>query len=278
MGTSHAAAYAEGFAVGAAYAAGVAAGQAAAVRPAGAPVSSAPEGQPLPSVPAVVAAKPSRRSGARERPTCRWFLRGSCKFGESCRYRHTLAAPALHVDPGGSLDSASAPLTEEVTAEHDEACGTDEVEDDVDDIAALVNPSCLVVWCDPRAFKEDSADLRRRLEAAAGQGGAVKVYKTAEKSIRLLQKKRYLDGAADRPPCVFVVAWENAPVLVEYISRATGALAKAVVLCDMCRSRRCHAAQRWARRYPVVSHVAATWEEAVDAVARAVAELGCMPP
>jgi hypothetical protein len=62
---------------------------------------------------------------------------------------------------------------------------------------------CHVVWCDQRAFKEASSELKSQLETALTF--PVKAHKTAEKCIRLIQKKKRSVTERDKaqPPSVF---------------------------------------------------------------------------
>merc|ERR1719188_2018239 len=72
---------------------------------------------------------------------------------------------------------------------------------------------CQVIWCDQRAFKSDSNSLRAELDGATQV--QAKAHKTAEKCIRLLQKKRRAREKVEargqaRPLSVFLVSWANA--------------------------------------------------------------------
>lgn len=96
----------------------------------------------------------------------------------------------------------------------------------------------------------------------------VKAHRTAEKCIRLLQKKSRGEAALKAvPESVFLISWANAPALVDYLHQANHVTAKAVVLCDQCGAKVRTSAQRWALQYPLVDTVAASWEEAVSAAA-----------
>merc|ERR1712151_252389 len=95
-----------------------------------------------------------------------------------------------------------------------------------------------------------------------------KSHKTAEKCIRLLQKKRRSrEKVNTRLVTIFLVSWANAPALVQYLAEAPHVCTKAVVLCDMCGYRVRESAERWAKQYPFVERIAGTWTEAVEAAA-----------
>lgn len=131
---------------------------------------------------------------------------------------------------------------------------------------------CQVVWCDHRAFKDNSGVLRAQLETEARV--PVKAHKSAEMCMRTLRKKRgSQERAATRPASVFLVSWANAPALVQSLSGASYGIGKVVVLCDLCGGRGRDSAERWARQYPMVETVAPSWEEALRAVATCVESL-----
>jgi len=131
---------------------------------------------------------------------------------------------------------------------------------------------CQVVWCDHRAFKDNSGVLRAQLETEARV--PVKAHKSAEMCMRTLRKKRgSQERAATRPASVFLVSWANAPALVLSLSGASYGIGKVVVLCDLCGGRGRDSAERWARQYPMVETVAPSWEEALRAVATCVESL-----
>jgi len=133
---------------------------------------------------------------------------------------------------------------------------------------------CQIVWCDQRAFKEcpETNDFKARLESRAGP--TVKAHKTAEKCIRLLQKKQHWREKPEaQPPRVFLVSWANAPVLVPYLTQSLRPTSKVIVLCDQCRSRGLDAANGWAKQFAMVEKIATSWDEAIDAVTKAVAGL-----
>jgi hypothetical protein len=129
---------------------------------------------------------------------------------------------------------------------------------------------CHLIWCDQRAFKENSAAWKQQLEARARL--PVKAHKTAEKCIRLLRKKQH---SSSRPPCVFLISWANAPTLLPYINDSPHVTARAIILVDtdMCRGRGREAAEKLKLQYPFVTCLAASWSEAVEAATHATADL-----
>lgn len=130
--------------------------------------------------------------------------------------------------------------------------------------------SCQVVWCDQRAFKEGAVALKSQLEVNVCV--PVKAHKTAEKCIRLLQKKRRTREKSEVGPLsVYLVSWANAPVLVPYLTETPHNAATVLVLCDLCSDRGVEAAQRWLQHYPLVECVVASWNEAILAVVKAIA-------
>jgi len=134
--------------------------------------------------------------------------------------------------------------------------------------AAAPQPAaCHVVWCDHRAFKDTSAGLKTQLEAEVQL--PVKAHKSAENVIRLLRKKQRAQG---RPPCVFVVSWANAGALLPFLNEFQHVSAKVVVLCDARGGRRQDGSDEMFKQYPFVEKVAGSWNEAVHAAGKAVAE------
>lgn len=102
----------------------------------------------------------------------------------------------------------------------------------------------------------------------------MKAHKTAEKCIRLLQKKQHWrEKPQAQPPRVFLVSWANAPVLVPYLTQSLSPTSKVVVLCDQCRTRGLDAAYGWAKQFAMVEKVAQSWEDAIEAVKHAVDNL-----
>merc|ERR1711916_340717 len=75
--------------------------------------------------------------------------------------------------------------------------------------------TCHLIWCDHRAFKDSSSQLKQQLEACSG--AAVKTHKTADNCIRLFRKKQRAQG---RPPCVILASWTNAAAVLQYRSQA----------------------------------------------------------
>jgi len=134
--------------------------------------------------------------------------------------------------------------------------------------AAAPQPAaCHVVWCDHRAFKDTSTGLKSQLEAEVQL--PVKAHKSAENVIRLLRKKQRAQG---RPPCVFVVSWANAGALLPFLNEFQHVSAKVVVLCDSRGGRRQGGSDEMFKEYPFVEKVAGSWNEAVHAAGKAVAE------
>lgn len=128
-----------------------------------------------------------------------------------------------------------------------------------------VQKACHLIWCDHRAFKESSASMRDQLQTATGLN--VKTHRTAENCLRLLRKKR---NSNCRPPCVFLASLANAPALLAYLSEADHVRAKVVVLAE---SRRQEAGNALLHQFPLVTEVAKSWPEAVQAICRATAEI-----
>jgi len=134
--------------------------------------------------------------------------------------------------------------------------------------------SCQIVWCDQRAFKETAETNAFKAQLENRAGPSVKAHKTAEKCIRLLQKKQHWrEKPQAQPPRVFLVSWANAPVLVPYLTQSLSPTSKVVVLCDECRNRGLEAAHGWARQFAIVEKVAVSWEEAIEAVVQSIAAL-----
>lgn len=133
-----------------------------------------------------------------------------------------------------------------------------------DDLDAS-HKGCHLIWCDHRAFKDTSAPLREQLQSATGV--SVKTHRTAENCLRLLRKKR---NASGRPPCVFLVSLANAPALLGYLNEASHVRAKVIVLAE---ARRQEAGNALLHQYPMVTEVAKSWQDAVEAASRAIASM-----
>merc|ERR1712137_154854 len=101
--------------------------------------------------------------------------------------------------------------------------------------------TCHLIWCDHRAFKDSSAQLKQQLEARSG--AAVKTHQTADNCIRLFRKKQRAQG---RPPCVILVSWTNAPALLSYLAEANHVSARVIVLCDARSCRKNQGAEQLA--------------------------------
>lgn len=135
-------------------------------------------------------------------------------------------------------------------------------------VTAESNSACHLIWCDHRAFKDSSAQLKQQLEARSG--AAVKTHKTADNCIRLFRKKQRAQG---RPPCVILVSWTNAPALLQYLKEAGSHVnAKVVVLCDARSCRKGDSVDDFSASYPNLWSVATTWEDALESVCNAVAD------
>lgn len=126
--------------------------------------------------------------------------------------------------------------------------------------------ACHLIWCDHRAFKDTSSELKDELERVCGT--TVKTHKTAENCIRLFRKKQRAQG---RPPCVLLVSWANAPALLGYLQEAQHISCKVVVLCDARSCRKNESADQLIVQFPFVEKIATTWEEAVESACNAVA-------
>jgi hypothetical protein len=131
------------------------------------------------------------------------------------------------------------------------------------------NSACHLIWCDHRAFKDSSSQLKQQLESRSG--AAVKTHKTADNCIRLFRKKQRAQG---RPPCIILVSWTNASALLQYLKEAGSHVnAKVVVLCDARSCRKGDTVDDFSANYPNLWSVATTWEESLDSVCNAIAEL-----
>lgn len=129
--------------------------------------------------------------------------------------------------------------------------------------------SCHLIWCDHRAFKDSSSQLKQQLEACSR--ATVKTHKTADNCIRLFRKKQRAQG---RPPCVILVSWTNAPALLQYLGEAGSHVnAKVVVLCDARSCRKGDSGSDFSASYPNLCSVATSWEEALSSVCSAIADL-----
>jgi len=245
------------------------------------PVASLISNQPAPR-------RKSTKQSTKEPPPCKWFARGTCKFGAECRFPHTAAvnleaslqAKTVSQDSIVMDSDDAASISDMFTQAETESIPPKPRDSDVSTLSMALSSGdeslkvCQIVWCDQRAFKETSETnvFKAQLEARAGP--SVKAHKTAEKCIRLLQKKQHWrDKPQAQPPRVFLVSWANAPVLVPYLTQSLSPTSKVVVLCDQCRSRGLDAANGWAKQFAIVDKVATSWEEAIEAVALAVVTL-----
>jgi len=271
-------AYARGVAAGVAsdaFARGFAAGAAAAAG--GIPVSPATDGNASVGGAASQKQRRAEKMGSSPNPEqplpCKWFGRGTCKFGAECRYLHIIHEGAWNAEAVGES---------EVHVSHvRRPSGNSESQADASNTAlpaarakislegALGQPhegarlvECQIFWCDQRAFKDNSTVLKDQLEAETGV--FVKTYRTADMCARLLRKKKH--WSANTITRLFLISWANAQALVPFLANEPSLAAKVVVLCDTCGSKGCNKADQWALEYPVVERVATTWEEAVAAL------------
>lgn len=240
------------------------------------------------------ASKPKAAQGTRKPVACKWYARGTCRFGDTCRFNHpkeqrtsmtgqsdcTAGRPAAPEPQDASPPVAALKRQQQPPGEaQEEHPSSAYASNDADDAASDESDHdsrrfhCQLVWCDQRAFKEPSSE--RKLELEKTVQIPVKAHKTAEKCMRLLQKKkRSLEERGEvRPPSVFLVSWSNAPALVPYLSEVSREATKVVVLCDLCGPKGCESASRWSRHFPLVNAIAKTWEQGIGEVAKAVAAL-----
>jgi hypothetical protein len=273
-----AAAYARGLAAGVAstaYARGFAAGAAVGV---GIPTVSGPNETAQAKAPRQ---RPTKEQRSAKVPLpCKWYERGTCKFGPECRYLHQGCTEQNLEDAG------AAPLKNLSTEAVDSVPGASNrrinLEDALSQTSAIAQPEsseavCMsaeeaaladasesqIFWCDQRAFKETSAAWKEQLESETQM--SVKTYRTAEMCIRLLRKKRHWQTKSVAR--CFLVSWANAQSLVPFLSEQPPSLAaKVVILCDTCGNRGFNKADNWKRQYPLVECVATTWPQAVEAI------------
>lgn len=243
---------------------------------------------------------PSERR--RPPPDCKWFMKGTCKFGTECRYIHkdpsrtdtTSRSPQKNKSKGPPRERSAASKVHKHGERHSQSRrGSNRAALSKDDSEASSEEPCSAqngqrsaapdagrranlqfIWCDQRAFKEDSNGLRAQLEASVQL--PAKSHKTAEKCIRLLQKKRRaLEKVQAWLLSLFLVSWTNAPALVQYLAEATHVTAAVVVLCDTCSNRVREAAETWAAQEPaarIVKEVCSSWPEALVALRAAAAK------
>jgi hypothetical protein len=206
--------------------------------------------------------KASLSGAGAEQQTCKWFDRGTCKFGGECRYLHTSQTTSRSQDAqlSGSGGPQTAPHAGNLVA-HGTRISLE---------GALMKPitwgehsstgECQIFWCDQRAFKENAAALKEQLETEIGV--AVKTYRTADMCRRLLRKKTHWSGNSFSR--IFLISWANAQALVPYLAEEAALAHLVVVLCDTCGSKGCSKAELWAKDYPIVNTVATTWPQALE--------------
>lgn len=307
---STAAAYAQGVAAGAdlaAWAKGFAAGIAASTAAAGhrtsidamsAPAYAAPAPQELKMHMPNRSDKASCKKPAQEAPFCKWFAKGSCKFGEGCRYRHQLVSsesvaadlaprgtnallpsgstypvvPSLHSKSEVQQKEPAAYLGSVTLSTHGQQLGPEASSSlslssaDALEVDPALKSEFQIFWCDQRAFKDTATPLKTELETETGV--PVKTYRTADMCMRLLRKKRHWQGKDVAR--LFLVSWANAQVLVPYLNESQHIAARVVVLCDTCGTRGCNKAEAWAQQFSFVTTVANTWPQAVAALRQSV--------
>ncbi|CAJ1332683.1 unnamed protein product [Effrenium voratum] len=191
---------------------------------------------------------------------CKWHSRGTCKYGDACRFSHAKKrqsssekkpgplpagpVPGPHPIPAGAVGtqaqpqpagllpgqrpaSSSHPRCRSASPVSTTAGSSGEAEPG-ETAQSSQRPSNLdkshqVFWCDSRAFKHEFQGLRDELES--GIGMTAKSHKTAEKCIRLLKKKQRVRAERGRSlqkarPLVFLVSWANAQELVKFLQEA----------------------------------------------------------
>jgi hypothetical protein len=134
------------------------------------------------------------------------------------------------------------------------------------DTATTRIPRCHLLWCDHRAFKDSGNALKDELERASR--ASVRTHKTAQNLTKLLKKKQHAQG---RPPCVILVSWANAPVLLSFLSETPSVTAKVVVLCDTRSCKKPEEAEVLQAKFPFITRIATTWEDAVELACDSVA-------
>lgn len=217
---------------------------------------------------------------------CKWFGRGTCKFGAECRYSHEAIAEQQRPSEAASANLHQVEIVAQV--KHVDACNAGEavVTQKEGEWATPLVPGllhsglakislegalcqasdanqkaeCQVFWCDQRSFKDTSTALKDQLESELCV--PVKTYRTADMCMRLLRKKRHWQSKSVER--FFLVSWANAQMLIPFLSEEPSLAAKVVVLCDTCGSRGCSKAEVWAQQYPIVDVVATAWPQAVD--------------
>jgi hypothetical protein len=185
---------------------------------------------------------------------CKWDAQGTCKFGASCRYSHERETrQPLQVGLQVNANAIALASPRQQTEQADQCHQLEQA------------GQCHLVWCDQRAFKESADALKNQLENETRL--PVKCYRTADMCMRLLRKKENFKSA--KPVSrVFLVSMTNARALMPFLSERPFLAAKVIILCDTCGTKGCNRTDKWALQYPMVEGVAATWQEAVDALKR----------
>jgi hypothetical protein len=211
----------------------------------------------------------AKAPNAKEQPmVCKWYQRGTCKFGAECRYFHDGRIEQTVPEIATVSNSSECDEDREVAPTRQADAGNGRrislegaLCQNVDSDEHLLAER-QIFWCDQRAFKEASANLKEELEAETQM--PVKTYRTAEMCIRLLRKKRHWQTKSVSR--FFLVSWANAQSLVPFLSTQPSLAPRVVVLCDTCGSRGCGKAEAWRRDHPIVEAVATSWPQALSAI------------
>lgn len=229
--------------------------------------------------------KAERKSNVEEPLPCKWFARGTCKFGAECRYLHEMQNDPQETSITLALDLANSQgvpgnvcgQTDDMARLHrNSGTTTISLEGALGALRAAPDAGrkseCQIFWCDQRAFKDNAAALKEQLEAELGV--PVKTYRTAEMCTRLLKKKSH--WSANSVTRLFLVSWANAQLLVPFLTKeAADVAATVIVLCDTCGSKGCNKAEEWAKQFAVVDTVATTWPQAVEALKQWTLRVDC---
>eukprot|EP00928_Gymnodinium_smaydae_P006448 TRINITY_DN12285_c0_g1_i2.p1 TRINITY_DN12285_c0_g1~~TRINITY_DN12285_c0_g1_i2.p1 ORF type:complete len:762 (+),score=148.78 TRINITY_DN12285_c0_g1_i2:104-2389(+) len=202
--------------------------------------------------------KPTAGTESRQKQqTCKYFARGTCKYGADCRFAHSAATAPCRSEPRRSgrrqqpkeassgsgaqqrgtqgppgageqrvlavgrvfEDEEGMPIGGKSGEQDDaDAAEMDDVREErgVQGSDGTSKASCTLMWIDPRAFKDESEQLRQDLRALAPDA-AIKAHRTTDRCLRLLRKKR-VARERNPPTEIYLVAWTNAPTLVPYLA------------------------------------------------------------
>jgi hypothetical protein len=259
----------------AAYARGVAAGVASAAFAKGFSAGAATFATKPPLAPGRIDRHVENEKAKASRSTeqqmkCKWYQRGTCKFGAECRYLHDglgrIEQTVSELVGDGQERATTAPPPRAEAGSGTRISLEGALCQNLDSDENLLAER-QIFWCDQRAFKDTSANLKEELESETKL--PVKTYRTAEMCIRLLRKKRHCHSKLVSR--VFLVSWANAQSLVPFLSHYDSLAPRVVVLCDTCGSRGCGKAEAWRRDFPIVEAIATSWPQALSAVKAAVA-------